>query len=105
MRSIWRYAAALPGPVTDHVSLGEGCTPLVSARWGQHDVGFKLEWFNPSGSFKDRGTSVMISGLHRAGVEAVIEDSSGNGGSSVAGYCAASDPSEKRYPSALTTSW
>ncbi|QHY99549.1 Threonine synthase [Streptomyces sp. S4.7] len=88
-RSLWRYRAALPGTITRPVSLGEGCTPLIEGRWGDQDVRFKLEWFNPSGSFKDRGTSVMVSLLAQAGVESVIEDSSGNGGSSVAAYCAA----------------
>ncbi|MFD6988996.1 pyridoxal-phosphate dependent enzyme [Streptomyces sp. NPDC059943] len=88
-RSLWRYRAALPGAIARPVSLGEGCTPLIEGRWGDQDVRFKLEWFNPSGSFKDRGTSVMVSLLAQAGVESVIEDSSGNGGSSVAAYCAA----------------
>ena len=71
------------------MTLGEGCTPLVPVRWGEQEVHCKLEWCNPTGSFKDRGTSVMISALADAGVTDVIEDSSGNGGSSVAGYCAA----------------
>jgi threonine synthase len=89
VRSLWRYHAALPGKILEPVSLGEGCTPLVRKRWGGTEVRFKLEWFSPTGSFKDRGTSVMISLLAQAGVDAVIEDSSGNGGSSVAAYCAA----------------
>lgn len=88
-RSLWRFQESLPGEISRPVTLGEGCTPLVPARWGDHDVRFKLEWFNPTGSFKDRGTSVMISALLQAGVSSVIDDSSGNGGSSVAGYCAA----------------
>jgi hypothetical protein len=89
VRSLWRYRAALPGGIERPVSLGEGCTPLIGMPWGEHDLRFKLEWFSPTGSFKDRGTSVMISLLAQAGVEAVLEDSSGNGGSSVAAYCAA----------------
>jgi threonine synthase len=88
-RSLWRYRAALPGDITRPVSLGEGCTPLLERRWGDTPVHFKLEWFNPTGSFKDRGSSVMISLLAQAGVDSVLEDSSGNGGSSVAAYCAA----------------
>ncbi|MDF4250716.1 pyridoxal-phosphate dependent enzyme [Streptomyces sp. WMMB303] len=86
-RSLWRYRAALP-PLPP-VSLGEGCTPLLARTWSGVEVGFKLEWFNPSGSFKDRGSSVMISALAAQGVDQVLEDSSGNGGSSVAAYCAA----------------
>lgn len=88
VRSLWRYRAALPFDGAP-VSLGEGCTPLVPGRWGEHGVRFKLEWFNPTGSFKDRGTTVVVSHLAAAGVTDVIEDSSGNGGSSAAAYCAA----------------
>ncbi len=88
-RSLWRYRAALPVRLDAPVSLGEGCTPLVEKDWGGNRVHFKLEWFSPTGSFKDRGTSVMISALRRHGIREVIEDSSGNGGSSVSAYCAA----------------
>ncbi|MCM2387708.1 threonine synthase [Streptomyces albipurpureus] len=88
-RSLWRYQAALPLAFPHPVSLGEGCTPLVESEWGGVPVSFKLEWFSPTGSFKDRGTSVMISLLAQQGVTDVIEDSSGNGGASVAAYCAA----------------
>ncbi|HEY3707738.1 MAG TPA: pyridoxal-phosphate dependent enzyme [Amycolatopsis sp.] len=88
-RSLWRYRAALPGGIRRPVSLGEGCTPLVELPWRGHDTRFKLEWFSPTGSFKDRGSSVMLSVLAEAGVTAVLEDSSGNGGSSVSAYAAA----------------
>ncbi|MEV7096214.1 pyridoxal-phosphate dependent enzyme [Amycolatopsis sp. NPDC051045] len=88
IRSLWRYRAALPGDLGP-VSLGEGCTPLLPRTWGGADVRFKLEWFSPTGSFKDRGSSVMISALAGAGVRELLEDSSGNGGSSVAAYSAA----------------
>ncbi|MFF8954423.1 pyridoxal-phosphate dependent enzyme [Streptomyces sp. NPDC014894] len=88
-RSIWRYRAALPVEIREPVSLGEGCTPLVDGEWDGVPVSYKLEWFAPTGSFKDRGTSVMISFLAQHGVREVVEDSSGNGGSSVSAYCAA----------------
>ncbi|MEV6653502.1 threonine synthase [Streptomyces sp. NPDC051219] len=88
-RSLWRYRAALPLDITRPVSLGEGCTPLVEKSWAGERIGFKLEWFSPTGSFKDRGTSVMISLLAQQGVTEVVEDSSGNGGASVSAYCAA----------------
>ncbi|MFE1600464.1 threonine synthase [Methylobacterium sp. ID0610] len=88
-RSLWRYGAALPVAIDDPISLGEGCTPLVQRPWGDLRPVFKLEWFNPTGSFKDRGTTVMLSFLRQLGIDAVLEDSSGNGGSSVAGYGAA----------------
>ncbi|MFF0724348.1 pyridoxal-phosphate dependent enzyme [Streptomyces sp. NPDC004134] len=88
-RSLWRYRAALPFGIEAPVSLGEGRTPLLARRWGEGEVFFKPEWFGPTGSFKDRGSTVMISALAGLGVDEVIEDSSGNGGASVAAYCAA----------------
>ncbi len=88
-RSLWRYAAALPIEIAGPVSLGEGCTPLVERRWRGYDAHFKLEWFAPSGSFKDRGASVMISALRQQGVTHLLEDSSGNGGAAIATYAAA----------------
>jgi threonine synthase len=88
-RSLWRYAAALPVAVADPVSLGEGCTPLVRRPWRGGHAHFKLEWFAPSGSFKDRGAAVMLSTLRQQGIDAVLEDSSGNGGAAVATYAAA----------------
>ena len=88
-RSLWRYAAALPLEIADPVSLGEGCTPLVERRWRGASAHFKLEWFAPSGSFKDRGASVMISALRQQGVKYLLEDSSGNGGAAIATYAAA----------------
>ena len=89
VRSLWRYAAALPLAIADPVSLGEGLTPLVGRRWRGHTAHFKLEWFAPSGSFKDRGASVMISALRQQGMRNVLEDSSGNGGAAIATYAAA----------------
>lgn len=88
-RSLWRYAAAVPVDVAHRVSLGEGSTPMVPVDWSGRRVHAKLEWFNPTSSFKDRGTTVMMSHLAGLGVRHVIEDSSGNGGSSVAAYSAA----------------
>jgi threonine synthase len=88
-RSLWRYRAALPLTVENPVSLGVGCTPLAERRWRDRPIHFKLEWFAPTGSFKDRGASVMISVLREQGITAVLEDSSGNGGAAIAAYAAA----------------
>jgi len=43
----------------------------------------------PTGSFKDRGMTVMVSYLKRRGVDHVLEDSSGNAGASLSAYAAA----------------
>lgn len=88
-RSLWRYRASLPVEIARPISMGEGMTPLVERSWGDLRPFFKLEWFNPTSSFKDRGTTVMLSVLRQLGVDAVLEDSSGNGGASVAAYGAA----------------
>lgn len=84
---IWRYKASfdLPARVRP-VSLGEGDTPLVWDEVEGKKIAFKLEYLNPTGSYKDRGTTVLISYLHWRGVESAIEDSSGNAGASFAAY-------------------
>jgi threonine synthase len=86
--SLWRYRAALAlGP--PRVSLGEGWTPLVRRQWAGAAVWFKLESQMPTGSFKDRGTAVMLNHLSALGVDRVHEDSSGNAGAALATYAAA----------------
>ncbi len=75
------------------VTLGEGDTPCVELRavagmLGVRRVYGKAEYQNPTGSFKDRGTAVMMSVAAELGVTAVVEDSSGNAGASVAAYAA-----------------
>ncbi|SRR5579871_508617 len=89
LRSLWRYRASLPVEIANPISMGEGCTPVVQKAWGDFRPYFKLEWFNPTSSFKDRGTTVMLSFLRQLGVEAVLVDSSGNAGASVSAYGAA----------------
>ncbi len=88
-RSLWRYRAALPLPCAAPITMGEGCTPLVARHLHGAPALLKCEWFMPTGSFKDRGASVMLSLLRQQGVRAVLEDSSGNGGAAIAGYAAA----------------
>ena len=88
-RSLWRYRAALPPLAGEPITMGEGCTPLVPRSFGGATALLKCEWFMPTGSFKDRGASVMLSLLRAEGVPAVLEDSSGNGGAAIAAYAAA----------------
>lgn len=84
---IWRYKSSfgLPEEVLP-VSLGEGNSPLVWDEVRGKRVAFKLDYLNPTGSYKDRGTSVLISLLSWHGVETAVEDSSGNAGASFAAY-------------------
>ena len=88
-RSLWRYARALRLSGPPERTLGEGWTPLVAAEWAGHPVQMKAEFLMPSGSFKDRGTAVMLTYLKQRGVTRILEDSSGNAGASVATYGAA----------------
>lgn len=83
---LWRYRAMLP--VTEIISLGEGGTPLVEVELYEQKVACKLEYLAPTGSFKDRGASVLVSALVEMGIKRVVEDSSGNAGASLAAYCA-----------------
>lgn len=70
------------------ISLGEGRTPLVSDRVDGREIFFKLEYLNPTGSFKDRGSSLILTFLHSRGIDEAVEDSSGNAGASFAAYAA-----------------
>jgi threonine synthase len=88
-RSLWRYAAALPFLPAAPITMGEGCTPLIERAIEGGTALLKCEWFMPTGSFKDRGASVMLSLLRDQGIAAVLEDSSGNGGAAVSAYAAA----------------
>ncbi|MEE2688314.1 MAG: threonine synthase [Pseudomonadota bacterium] len=86
---LWRYRAALRLKGDPYQSLGEGWTPLVSSDWEGVPVIMKCEYLMPSGSFKDRGTVVLFNYLRQHGVKEILEDSSGNAGSSYATYAAA----------------
>jgi threonine synthase len=70
------------------ITLGEGNTPLIAGAVDGRQVHFKCEYLNPTGSFKDRGSSVLVSLLAAAGVRRAVEDSSGNAGASFAAYAA-----------------
>lgn len=85
-------------PVSDKtpvISLGEGFTPLVSAKkLSKHlgiptvDIRLKLEGLNPTGSFKDRGMTLAISKAVEEGSRAVICASTGNTSASAAAFAA-----------------
>ncbi len=88
--TIWRYREAFGLPAdASPVSLGEGRTPLVRREIAGQEVAFKLDYLQPSGSFKDRGASVLMTLVRHLGVPAVVEDSSGNAGAAMAAYAAA----------------
>ncbi len=87
--TLWRYRHTFPlPPEAEAVSLGEGLTPLVTARLDGRPVHFKLEFANPTGSFKDRGMTLVLTALKVLGVTDALEDSSGNAGAAFAAYAA-----------------
>jgi len=88
--TLWRYREVLP--IRDDaniVSLGEGFTPLTAIELEGRTVHLKLDHLSPTGSFKDRGASVLVSHAKEIGIGHVVEDSSGNAGAALAAYSAA----------------
>ena len=84
-----------------------GATPLVRLSQvvppGAGDVFVKLEWFSPTGSYKDRMALAMVTEAERRGDlrpgMRVVEYTGGSTGSSLAYVCAA-----KGYPLTVVTS-
>lgn len=88
-QNMWRYREALPLENMDNlVSFEEGFTPLIREHVNDHIVYLKLDYLFPSGSFKDRGASVLVSKVKELGIKKIVEDSSGNAGAAIANYCA-----------------
>lgn len=76
------------------VTLGEGYTPVLELKKSGRAIGVerlwaKLENVAPTGSFKDRGSAVLVSAALQSGIAEFVEDSSGNAGASLAAYAAA----------------
>jgi threonine synthase len=84
----WRYWQSFPVSPDRAVTFNETMTPLVAIELDGVRIDVKLDGQLPTGSFKDRGTAVLLSFLAGEGVSRVVEDSSGNAAASVAGYAA-----------------
>jgi threonine synthase len=84
--TMWRYAEVLPE--TEHVSLGEGFTPMLPSREFPN-VYIKDEGLNPTGSFKARGMSVAVTMARSYGLKKLAAPSAGNAASALAAYAAA----------------
>jgi threonine synthase len=95
--SLWRYLPLLPVPDPG----GEG-TPLRSAGWtpvyrmerlarqlGVQHLWLKDESRNPTASFKDRASAVVVARAREIGAETIVTASTGNAGAALAGMCAA----------------
>lgn len=90
--SLWRYRELLPVDGVDPVTLGEGWTDLVTAPTTGAELGvelsLKLEGNNPTGSAKDRGSTVVATRAKSRGCTGVICASTGNAAASIAAYAA-----------------
>ncbi len=90
---MWKYSELYP--VKKRVSLGEGGTKLVKAkRIGESlklkELYIKEERSNPTGSFKDRGSTVEMSRAIEAKAKRMCVASTGNMGASTSAYAAVS---------------
>jgi threonine synthase len=91
---LWRYSAFLPSiAAEDVVTLGEGGTPLIRAERLGRELGLpnlliKDESRNPTGSFLDRGSTILVSLAKKRGVRECTCVTTGNLGASLAAYCA-----------------
>jgi threonine synthase len=89
-----RYLEFLPLVEVDPgLSLGEGRTPMIPLRSMCREAGgasvlAKNEAANPTGSFKDRGTAVVVQKARALGLARVGTVSTGNMAASTAAYCA-----------------
>ena len=83
--SMFRYRKfmALEDDSWKTITMGEGMTPVVPF---DENVLFKMDYFMPTLSFKDRGAAVLVAHCKSIGVDSVVQDSSGNAGNSVAAY-------------------
>ncbi len=95
--SLWRYLPLLPVP-----DPGGNGTPLRAAGWtpifspaslayklGLRHLYIKDESRNPTASFKDRASAVLIGRAREIGAEVVVTASTGNAGAALAGMAAA----------------
>lgn len=90
--SLFRYFKALPFndncDLWKSVTMGEGLTPIVPLDNENPNILVKVDYLMPTLSFKDRGAAVLISKAKELGIKKVVQDSSGNAGSSIAAYAA-----------------
>ena len=86
--SHWKYWAFYPvNTPSKAVTLGEGNTPLIKSKMNSN-LYFKYEGCNPTGSFKDRGSTVEITKALENNVKKALCATTGNMGASCSAYCA-----------------
>lgn len=95
--SLWRYLPLLP--VSDPGGEGTplryaGWTPLYRSRSLCNQIGLENLWIkdegrNPTASFKDRASAVVVARAKEINAEVVVTASTGNAGAALAGMAAA----------------
>ncbi len=95
--SLWRYQPLLP--VADPGGYGTplraaGWTPMFSPSLLAQKLGLKSLWIkdesrNPTASFKDRASAILVARAREIGGEVVVTASTGNAGAALAGMAAA----------------
>ena len=72
-------------PDDEIVTLGEGCTPLLTSRLGQR-VFIKDESKNPTRSFKSRGMACAVTMAKNLGARSLAAPTAGNAGAALSAY-------------------
>ncbi len=87
--TLWRYREVIPiSADAVPVSMGEGFTPLLPLKLAGHRMWVKQEQLFPTGSYKDRGATVLMTQAKYMRVRSLVQDSSGNAGCAIAAYAA-----------------
>ena len=95
--SLWRYLPLLPvdEPEGEATPLhAAGGTPVFKLSSLTKKLGLKNLWLkdesrNPTASFKDRASAIVVTRAHEIGAEIVVTASTGNAGAALAGMSAA----------------
>jgi len=95
--SLWRYFPLLPvseliGEETTLRSAGWTPTyspPQVKEKLGLNQLWIKDESTNPTASFKDRASAILVARAREIGAEVIVTASTGNAGAALAGMAAA----------------
>jgi threonine synthase len=96
-QSLWRYLPILPvkepgGMASPLHSAGQ--TPIYSTGQLSFDLGMTILWIkdesrNPTASFKDRASAIVVARAREIDAEIVVTASTGNAGAALAGMAAA----------------
>lgn len=97
--SLWRYFPLIP--VSNLIGEGTilrsaGWTPTYSPPQIKKELGLKQLWVkdessNPTASFKDRASAILVARAKEIGAEVIVTASTGNAGAALAGMAAAVD--------------